>query len=45
MSDGSGVTGHWKVYVTTEVGHKIDISVEAGQPLGKSRNRQSLPVS
>ncbi|CQR56703.1 hypothetical protein [Paenibacillus riograndensis] len=31
MSDGSGMTGHWKVYVTTEDGHKIDISVEAGQ--------------
>ncbi|WP_019910167.1 hypothetical protein [Paenibacillus sp. HW567] len=31
MSDGSGVSGDWKVYATTRDGHRIDISAEAGQ--------------
>ncbi|MHA6534221.1 hypothetical protein [Paenibacillus sp. BAC0078] len=31
MADGSGVSGDWKVYATTQDGHRIDISGEAGQ--------------
>lgn len=31
MSDGTGVSGDWKVYATTRDGHRIDISGEAGQ--------------
>ncbi|CAH1195544.1 hypothetical protein PAECIP111893_00714 [Paenibacillus plantiphilus] len=30
MRDGSGMTGDWKVYVTTNDGHVMDISVDAG---------------
>lgn len=31
MTDGSGMSGDWKVYVTTRDGHSIDINVKAGQ--------------
>jgi hypothetical protein len=31
MTDGSGITGDWKVYVTTSDGHSMDINVSAGQ--------------
>lgn len=30
MTDGSGMTGDWKVYITTNDGHVMDISVDAG---------------
>ncbi|OAB44418.1 hypothetical protein [Paenibacillus glacialis] len=31
MTDGSGMSGDWKVYVTTRDGHSMDINVKAGQ--------------
>ncbi|MDQ0092058.1 hypothetical protein J2T12_005502 [Paenibacillus anaericanus] len=31
MTDGSGLSGDWKVYVTTRDGHFFDINVTAGQ--------------
>lgn len=30
MSDGSGISGDWKVYATTRDGHVMDVSVAAG---------------
>lgn len=31
MNDGSGVTGDWKVYITTRDGHVMNLQVQAGQ--------------
>lgn len=31
MIDDSGISGDWKVYVTTRDGHSMDINVHAGQ--------------
>lgn len=31
MNNGSGVTGDWKVYITTRDGHVMNLQVQAGQ--------------